>query len=72
MYDEADDNKALFLDHVPARYFSEIVLQLSKRRRPAAAWKQMETRDESSVKKSPKYFGNSFIIFHLYMVTVNS
>lgn len=30
VYDEADDNKALFLDHVPARYFSEIVLQLSK------------------------------------------
>ena len=30
MYDEADDNKALFLEQVPARYFSEIVLQLSK------------------------------------------
>ena len=30
VYDEADDNKALFLEQVPARYFSEIVLQLSK------------------------------------------
>ena len=43
VYDEADDNKALFLDHVPARYFSEIVLQLSKasvRQPPGNRWKQ--------------------------------
>lgn len=30
VYDEADDKKALLLEQVPPRYFSEIILQLSK------------------------------------------
>lgn len=30
VYDEADDKKALTLDQIPPRYFSEIILQLSK------------------------------------------